>query len=285
MPRLLIPLLTTALVLAALSPAPAGDAGTLKPTNLGKVNTAADEDDPFVTADGGTLYYASNIGGPFKIFSARRTAKGFGAGTPVQTSGAKDADERSPFALRDRFYFATNAIPDEKFKDAKNYDIKVRVNLRAPLILPGISEPQDELFPWVTAGGKEFYFSRKTKDGWKLFVARGPTPGPIGDAKEVGFPAGFHHASLSANGLTMYLQGPLEKDRWGLFRSTRKGLKASWSKPEPLNTLNVPDAPRGDLSPCLSADGARLYFASDRPGGKGGLDLWFIPTAQLKKKK
>jgi hypothetical protein len=90
---------------------------------------------------------------------------------------------------------------------------------------------------------------------------------------------------VSANGLTMYLQGPLEKDRRGLFRSTRTKVGAAWGKPEPLTALNHPDGPRGDMSPCLTAAGTRLYFASDRPGGKGGLDLWTIPTAQLKAKK
>ncbi len=283
--RYLATVAVVALVFAVLSHAPASDPGRLKPVNLDKVNTAADENDPFVSPDGSTLFYASNKSGHYKIQYASRKGKGWSAGRPLESSGAKDADERSPYMTRDmHFYFATNEVPDAKLKDLKNYDLKVRIGGRAPLILPGISEPEDELFPWVAAGGKEFYFSRKTREGWKLFVARGPKPGPIGNEKEVGFPVGFHHATLTTNGLTMYLQGPLEKDRWGLFRSTRKTLKGAWSKPEPLTALNNPDGPRGDMAPSISPDGLRLYFASDRPGGKGGLDLWAIPTAQLKKK-
>lgn len=80
----------------------------------------------------------------------------------------------------------------------------------------------------------------------------------------------------------MYLQGSLENDRWGLFVSTKLG--ATWKRPEPLELLNSLDAPTGDCSPSLSPDGMVLYFASDRPGGQGGLDLWVVPTVQLRKK-
>jgi hypothetical protein len=285
MSRYLATLTAVGLTLLLLVRAPAGEPGSLSPVHLDNVNSEADEDDPFVTADGSALYYASNRGGTFAILIARRTRKGWTSGQPLASVNRKDADVRSPFLARDgKLYFATNEIPDPKFKEFKNYDIKWTVAMRAPLILPGISEPEDELHPWVTASGREFYFSRKMKDGWKLFVADGPALGPIGNAREVGFPAGFHHATLSASGLVMYLQGPLEKGRWGLFRSARTKAGAAWSKPEPLITLNHPGGPRGDLSPFLSADGTSLYFASDRPGGKGGLDLWMIPTAQLKAK-
>ena len=81
-------------------------------------------------------------------------------------------------------------------------------------------------------------------------------------------------------GATMYLQGPLEKERWGLFVMNKTG--GVWDKPTPLEQLNHPDGPTGDRSPCLSRDGTMLYFASDRPGGKGGLDLWVIKTAELR---
>lgn len=29
------------------------------------------------------------------------------------------------------------------------------------------------------------------------------------------------------------------------------------------------------MQPCLSADGSRLYFSSNRPGGQGGFDIWY----------
>ena len=99
-------------------------------------------------------------------------------------------------------------------------------------------------------------------------------------------PLGYHHATLTPDGKTMYLQGPVESKtkspRWGLFVSASKDGK-TWSRPESLESLNQDISAMGDMSPSLSRDGTMLYFASDRPGGKGGLDIWAIPTGQLKK--
>jgi hypothetical protein len=264
-----------------------GQEPKVKPVNLGEVNTKADEDDPFLTADGLALYYASN-GNPERTFdilrSQRKTAAlAWPPGKRLELN-AKDADARSPCFWQGTLFFASNRV-EEDFKDKKNFDLLQKKGTRAPLPLLGVSEKEDELDPLVTPKGSTFYFSRKTEDGWRVFEAQGPVPGPIGKGKPVDLPVGFRHATLSASGLVMYLQGPLPNDRSGLFRTTRAKVGGTWSRPEPLTELNHPDGPRGDMSPCLSADGKRLYFASDRPGGKGGLDLWVVPTAQLSTKR
>jgi hypothetical protein len=277
------------LALCLLLPVPEGtppkQEPPLKPFNLDKVNTEADEVDPFLAPDGMALYYASNASGTFDILVSRRpSAASTWPGGKRLRLNAKDADARSPFVRGITLYYATNKVPDKKLENLQNFDLWKRIGPRAPLPLLGVSEKEDELSPWITPKGDVFYFSRKTEEGWRVFAARGPEPGPIGNAKAVELPAGFHHATVDAKGLVMYLQGPLEKDRWGLFRTTRAKVGMPWAKPEPLTRLNHPEGQRGDLCPSLSADGKKLYFASDRPGGKGGLDLWMIPTAQLKGK-
>jgi hypothetical protein len=277
------------LLAAAAAPLPAGET-PLKPVNLGPtVNSKGDETDPFVSANGLLLLYASNAAGTFDIMYSRRssTSGKWAAAKPVADLHSKDADERSPFVLPNgRLYFATNAVPDEKLKDLKNFDIYERSGELAATPLLQVSTPEDEMFPWVALGGKEFYFSRKTKDGWRLFLSKGPYYGGISKGKRIAeLPVGFHHATLSTDGKTMYLQGPLAGERWGLFRTTRTKIGGKWAEPEPLAALNSPEGARGDLAPCLAQGGTILYFASDRPGGQGGLDLWSIPTARLKAKK
>ncbi len=46
----------------------------------------------------------------------------------------------------------------------------------------------------------------------------------------------------------------------------------AWTKPVPFSkTIN---SPNWDAQPSLSADSRTIFFSSDRPGGRGGKDLW-----------
>jgi hypothetical protein len=56
-----------------------------------------------------------------------------------------------------------------------------------------------------------------------------------------------------------------------LFESTRASLAAPFAAPVALGTLN---SDVDEESPTLSADALDIYFASDRPAGLGGLDIY-----------
>lgn len=267
----------------------AGPRDDVKAINLEKLNSAADEVDPF-PVNSGNLLYATNESGKFGILLSKRSSPtaAWNPGKPFRPFlNSRDYDTRSPFIWKGKtLYFAMNKIPDKKFEALRNFDLMQATGEAAPLPLLKISEKEDELFPWVAANGKEFYFSRKTEEGWKLFVSpgpgAGPAPGPIGEPRPVGFAAGFHRASLTTNALVMYLEGPLENGKTGIFRSKRSSLAAKWSDPEPIVSLNTSAGKAGDMIPTISPDGARLYFVSDREGGKGGLDLWMAAVKDLK---
>jgi hypothetical protein len=191
-------------------------------------------------------------------------------------------------------YFGLLAVDPDVTDKKGNWDIMFAIRDRAGKDftptrgLNTIDSPVDELHPWLTPGAKEIYFSRKTSKGWGVWVAKRTNNAPavpsFGEPAQLeDLPPGFHHPTLTPDGQTMYLQGPLEKERWGLFVSTR--TKTGWSKPEALDVLNDPAGKTGDRSPNLSRDGLYLYFASDRPGGQGGLDIWMVATKDLVKKK
>lgn len=281
------------LPLAPPAAAPAAQAKELKPFHV-PVNTEHDEDDPHVAADGLTLFFTRNAGKKDEIFVAVR--KRAIDNWPRTSELIEDyvhtkVDDRGAFITGPRYpryiYFAT-----KKHEKGTNFDLYAAVldepgkAYSAVRPVPLVNTPADELHPWLADGGKSLYFSRKTKDGWRVFVAArkdATGPGNWGEPKQLDLPAGYHHATLTPDGKTMYLQGPLEKGRWGLFVSARNAK--GWGEPEELAGLNHAEGKTGDRSPNLTRDGRLLYFASDRPGGKGGLDLWGIATASLPRKR
>jgi hypothetical protein len=283
--------------LAAHCALPAAHSSVLlvKPINLSALNTDADEDDPFVCQDGLRLFYATVVNKRQTLMLTQRknSRQNWPAGEPVEGPDP-DTDNRSPFLTGDNhdLYFATKIAiraPKGEAKPVENFDIVHSIKLlgttqfTAPTPVQSVDTEADEMHPWITASGLEFYFSRKIADGWRVFVAGRPKrTGPFGEPKLIKeLPPGFHHVTINVPGTAMYLQGPLANNRWGLFRSTRSSPRQPWGKPKSLDMLNDPEAPTGDTSPCLSRDNFKLYFSSDRKTGKGGRDLWVIDTRAL----
>lgn len=98
-----------------------------------------------------------------------------------------------------------------------------------------------------------------------------------------GIPAekGFHQgvASFTADGNTAYFT------RWA---TNKEGKKESaiyvshkeanvWTTPQKLGAEINPEG-SNSRQPFISVDRKLLYFSSDREGGKGGFDIWFVPV-------
>lgn len=117
---------------------------------------------------------------------------------------------------------------------------------------------------------EDFFISKSEGGEWKRAENAGAplnTPGNEGAQ------------SISANGKLMVYTVCNRKGvigRCDLYYSVYK--KDKWTFPAnleaPVNTVYK------ETQPSLSADGNSLYFASDRPGGKGGLDIWVSHRSQ-----
>jgi Tol biopolymer transport system component len=116
---------------------------------------------------------------------------------------------------------------------------------------------------WVT--------SRPTPDGdWGPPVNLGPT---------VNSSAWDSCPSISADGLSLYFcsyrpGGSGNCDLWVVTRATVSDL---WG--QPVNLGPRVNSSAWDSCPSISADGLRLFFFSNRPGGSGNDDLWMTTLA------
>ncbi|MBN2214801.1 MAG: PD40 domain-containing protein [Bacteroidales bacterium] len=148
---------------------------------------------------------------------------------------------------------------------------------------PSINSEDDEYWPCLTADEsilvftrlikdstsytgyqEDFFISKKGINGWEKAQNAGP---PLNSPFNEGA------QSVSADGRMMVFTACGRKDGFGrcdLYFSTKTGN--AWTPPvnmgKPVNTGSY------ETQPSLSADGKTLYFASNRAGGFGDIDIY-----------
>jgi outer membrane protein OmpA-like peptidoglycan-associated protein len=140
---------------------------------------------------------------------------------------------------------------------------------------PSLSFDGNLLYFFRTVGtnaNHEIFVSRRTRQGWSEPEPLGP---PINTAGYEAFP------SISADGATLYFvrqnTAPqskeirkLEQFCFSIYRSVRN-KEGNWGPPERLPWPINQDC---EKAPKIMADGKTLIFSSNRPGGKGGFDMY-----------
>jgi hypothetical protein len=103
-------------------------------------------------------------------------------------------------------------------------------------------------------------------------VARDVKPGHVAwKPAALAFPAedNIRQPTISSDGTRMVYSSGKGGGNADLFMRRWDGTK--WGEPRPMRALN---SAFNETAPCLSGDGSYLFFASDRPGGPGGDDIW-----------
>jgi outer membrane protein OmpA-like peptidoglycan-associated protein len=112
----------------------------------------------------------------------------------------------------------------------------------------------------ANANYEDIYVSYKSSSGWSE---------PKLISSNINIKYNDAAASLSPDGNTLFLY--YEEGEGDIYISTRNGDQ--WSKPEPLNK-NINTGMFWETCASVSPDGKKLYFASNRDGGFGELDLY-----------
>jgi outer membrane protein OmpA-like peptidoglycan-associated protein/tetratricopeptide (TPR) repeat protein len=83
-------------------------------------------------------------------------------------------------------------------------------------------------------------------------------------------------AALSTDRTTFYFTRWTDDDKQNAHIYVTKKFNNRWMEPLMLDAKVNVEGYRS-INPSLDLDETRLYFASDRPGGYGGLDIWYCP--------
>ncbi len=162
-----------------------------------------------------------------------------------------------------------------------------------PKVVPGVSTERDEYLAYISPDDRNCYFVRRLpvqsmdrvyqsdaekevfmiarRDNTGAFDSGEPMPPPFNttndnqggcsisiDNKHLYFAMMRMEGGLQPN-CDIYVCDELYEDEWSEMRKL---------------SANVNDPKYWDSQPSIAADGVTLYFASDRPGGYGGIDLW-----------
>lgn len=144
----------------------------------------------------------------------------------------------------------------------------------------------DEYWPSVTGDGQQLIFTREVKraGGYgrdkqeDFYISRWASDGNWGTARNAGAPlntAGNEGAqSISSDGRSMYFTACDRNDGYGrcdIYFSFHDGNR--WSPG--VNAGAPVNSTYWESQPSISPNGRMLFFVSNRPGGQGGMDIWY----------
>jgi hypothetical protein len=243
--------------------------GDLVAAPVDEVNTPELDRDPFITADGATMFLMSGRPGGQSddIWAATRAGRGADFSTPsnVAALNSPQADTRVSLTADQRIAVLSSAR-------GNGFDVYVSEraigtqDFPAPRRLDSVSTGSDEFDPVLSLDGLRLYLSgpgRNPGDRRDILLAsRGDrsddfsTPVPLGavnsnaDEADPAFTADERVILFARNN--------------DIFYATRATTADDFSAPRPLTAINTSFE---EADPFVTADGCELFFSSTRDGG------------------
>lgn len=269
-------------------------------TNLGPVvNTKFHDFGPTITADGRTMFFVSRRPDPDKGYepdnfwvsiSPDGIDTVWGVPGPVSDINSNEGDGAASIAADGQtIYFASNRAttePNDINIWIATLDGRQWKNVRE--VGPPVNSSKWESQPSISPDGKRLYFASNRTDagtigGVDVFVSRQLSDGrwtqPINLGSKINTDKYDGSPFISTDGTTLYFcsGGHGAFGKRDIFRSEWVGPSdTDWTTPVQLpKPINSND---DDMFLTIPAAGNVLYFASDRAGGSGELDI-YVATA------
>lgn len=183
-------------------------------------------------------------------------------------------NRRSGEILKEKCLFALEALANPVPFDPEN--LGEAINSDYSEYWPALSVDEEILMFTVMLPGEapsggdqdylheDFFYAQQSDGQWTPRVNAGP---PLNTPDN----EGAH--SMTADGKTLWFTACNRRSGQGMCDIYYASLEAGqWSSP--VNAGSVINSRYSEKHPAISADGRRLYFTSNRPGGLGSYDIW-----------
>lgn len=273
------------------------------PVNLGPlVNSPFLDGNPAISKDGLSLYFASNrpggVGGN-DLWVAQRQGLDSPWSPPLNLGSINTTfNEVAPALSRDEHYlfFVSNRPgglggPEiwVSFRQHVHDDFawETPFNLGSPINTP-FQDTTPSYFENEELGRPQLFFASNRTGGFgglDMYMSELQADGTFGPATllpELSSPQSDSYPSVFRNGLEIFFGSDRVGTAGGndLWVSVRETVFDPWSAP--VNLGPTVNGVSNDQAPAISSDGGTLFFASDRLGGYGGVDIYMTTRTKLR---
>ncbi|RYZ22569.1 MAG: flagellar motor protein MotB [Chitinophagaceae bacterium] len=255
------------------------------PQNVGPgVNTENPEIFPSLTIDGNDMIFTRNLG--FKnedFFLSHRSEGKWGTAYHLNGSINTEQNEGAQNVSQDgNWLIFTGCHRPEGMGSCDLYiSYRERSGWSEPVNMGSIvNTDQWDTQPSLSPDKRDLYFVSKRAGGFggsDIWVAHLLPNGRFGEPEnlgpEINTPGEEQTPFIHADNQTLYFASAGLPGYGGqdLFVA-RRGADGKWGKPQnlgyPINTIDE------EANLCIASDGVTTYFASNRAGGYGSLDIW-----------
>jgi hypothetical protein len=275
-----------------------------EPENLGPaINSASQDAGGAVSKDGLSLYFHSNrpggLGQP-DLYVSQRGNLNEPWGPPINLGPAVNstANDAGAALSRDEHWLFFHSTRDGGFGSLDVYvsyrqhthddlgwepAVNVGGGINTAAVETGVSYFEND-----DTGAPQLLFGSNRVGGLGMFdlyvseMLPNGTFGPASRILELSSPSSEPGVSIRFNGLEVFFFSgrPTSFGGMDLWTATRESVLEPWSAPTNLGP--VVNSGATDSQPSIAPDRETLYFASDRPGTVGGLDLYVTTRSKQK---
>lgn len=255
----------------------------LEPINVSILNTDKDEFAPSWNSFTSTLYFTSNVSGKEKLYTSSKNADGFFTNSlylddPINK--AHDNISYIDFLSEDKAYFSSFYPYKNQSQLQLYYSNFKKQAWTEGFPLEDFTSDRFVGQSSISPDKNQLVFTTQSKDGdldlmvsYRLEDGTWREPIPIDILNTTSDEITPHFASND----TLYFasNGQGGPGGYDIFFSVKS--EGIWQRPSPMFELNT----EYDESDAITLPNGDLMFASNRPGGKGGLDLWLASNNRL----